>query len=356
MSKFLQRVLEPPAYGWSRDGEFYKPSVREIMAHWLTRMNLFATRKNWLPVTGWVWTLALLPFIYLFAFHYFSWPMLIVGFLYSMVFLGTANIVWLHRYCTHRAFTFRHPIYRFVARNLALRLVPEEVYVVSHHVHHAFAEQPGDPYNAHGGRLYCLLAGELHQPIARDMTRADYAKTVAMLNHTGVKANTYEQYLEWGSICHPARLYLHFSLNWVFWYAVFYGLGGHAMATAIFAMSAIWAIGIRDFNYDSHGCGKVRHREGSDFHRGDLSINQLFAGTVSGEWHNNHHLYPNGVRSGFLWWQLDTAWWLIRLFALCGGIDSMRDYKQRFLTEYYQPYLAAKTAGKTAEVAAAGER
>jgi hypothetical protein len=38
------------------------------------------------------------------------------------------------------------------------------------------------------------------------------------------------------------------------------------------------------------------------------SINQLFAGTVSGEWHNNHHLYPGGARSGFFWWQLDTAW------------------------------------------------
>ena len=54
-NQFLERILEPPAYGWSRDGEFYKPTFRELMSHWFSRMNLFASRKNWLPVTGWAW-------------------------------------------------------------------------------------------------------------------------------------------------------------------------------------------------------------------------------------------------------------------------------------------------------------
>lgn len=236
MTVFLQRVLEPPAYGWSREGKFYAPSTREIMTHWCSRMNIFATRKNWLPVTDWVWTLALVPFAVVFFTEYFSWPLLLIGLAYAMIFLGTTNIVWLHRYCTHRAFTFKHPIYRFVLRNLPLRLVPEETYVLSHHVHHAYTEQAGDPYNAHGGRLYCFLAGELHQPIARDLSPADYAKAVAMLNHTGVVANDYAQYQKWGSVCHPANLYLHFSLNWLFWYGVFFAIGGHPLACAIFGM------------------------------------------------------------------------------------------------------------------------
>lgn len=340
---FLQRVLDPPAYGWSKNGEFYAPTVREMFSHWKTRMNLFETRKNWLPVTGWVWTLALSPFAVIFFTHYFSWKLLAIGALYSMVGLGTVNIVWLHRYCTHRAFTFTHPFYRFIIRNLTIRLVPEEVYVVSHLVHHAFPEKAGDPYNALGGRLYCFFAGELHQPIARDLSRKDYARTVGLVDHTGVVPNTYEQYQSWGSICHPARLYAHFALNWAFWYAVFFLIGGHGLATAIFGMSAIWAIGIRDFNYDAHGCGKDKRKEGSDFNRRDLSINQFFAGTVSGEWHNNHHLYPSGVRSGFLWWQLDTAYILIRIVKVFGGIGSSRDFKQRFLAEHYEPYRARMT-------------
>lgn len=335
---FLQKVLEPPAYGWSRDGEFYAPTVREIMSHWASRMNVLRTRKNWLPVTQWLWSLGLAPFAVLFFTRYFSWKLLAVGFLYAMVGLGTVNIVWLHRYCTHRAFTFRHPIHRFIIRNLTLRIVPEEVYVVSHLVHHAFPEKAGDPYNALGGRLYCFLAGELHQPIARDMSPKDYARVVALIDHTGVIPNSYAQYQTWGTVCHPARLYAHYALNWAFWYGAFYLMGGHALACAIFGMSAIWAVGIRDFNYDGHGCGKDKRRDGVDFNRRDLSINQFFAGTVSGEWHNNHHLYPAGVRSGFLWWQLDTAYLLIRFVQLLGGISSSRDFKERFLVEHYRPY------------------
>ena len=153
--------------------------------------------------------------------------------------LGTVNIVWLHRYGTHRAFTFSHPVFRFIVRNLTIRIVPEEAYVLSHHVHHAFTEKPGDPYNAHCGRLYCLLAGELHQGIALDLSREDYGRAVSMLKHTGLVPNTYEQYQKWGSVTHPARLYVHYALNWAFWYGAFHLMGGHALACAIFGMSAV---------------------------------------------------------------------------------------------------------------------
>ena len=348
---FLQKVLEPPTYGWSKDGEFYKPTAREIMSHWFSRVNVFRTRKNWLPFSQVIWGLGLLPFAVLFFTRFFTWKLFAVGFLYAMVALGTVNIVWLHRYCTHRAFTFSHPFYRFLIRNLTIRLVPEEIYVVSHLVHHGFPEKAGDPYNSLGGRLYCFLAGELHQPIARNFSRKDYARVVALVDHTGVVPNTYEQYQTWGTICHPVRFYAHYALNWAFWYAAFYAMGGHALACAIFGMSALWAIGIRDFNYDAHGCGKDKRRDGIDFNRRDLSINQFFAGTVSGEWHNNHHLYPAGVRSGFLWYQTDTAYMLIRLVQLFGGISSSRDFKERFLEEHYRPYRERLKKARTAEVA-----
>jgi sn-1 stearoyl-lipid 9-desaturase len=347
---FLQRLLQPPPYGWSRNGEFYAPTVREIMAYWVTRVNPLRTRKNWLAFSGWFWPLGLVPFAVVFFSKYFSWSLLAIGVLYAMVALGTVNIVWLHRYGTHRAFTFSHPAYRFLVRNLTIRIVPEEAYVLSHHVHHAFTEKPGDPYNAHGGRLYCLLAGELHQGIALDLSRDDYARAASMLKHTGLVPNTYEQYEKWGSVTHPARLYLHYALNWAFWYGAFYLMGVHALACSIFGLSAVWAVGIRDFNYDAHGCGKDKRRDGVDFNREDLSINQLFAGTVSGEWHNNHHAFPGGARSGFLWWQLDTAWGLICLLRLVGGVSSYRDYKEKFFERYVRPHRAKRFMASRPEV------
>ena len=72
---FLQRVLAEPPYGWTRDSKFYKPTVREMLSHWLARMNLFRDRRNWLAVSGWAWPLALLPFAVVFFTQYFSWTL-----------------------------------------------------------------------------------------------------------------------------------------------------------------------------------------------------------------------------------------------------------------------------------------
>ena len=68
-----------------------------------------------------------------------------------MIIMGTHGTIWLHRYCTHKSFTFRHKIWRFLTQNLVIKTVPEEMYVVSHHVHHVKSDEPGDPYNARAG-------------------------------------------------------------------------------------------------------------------------------------------------------------------------------------------------------------
>ena len=69
-------------------------------------------------------------------------------------------------------------------------MIPEEIYVISHHVHHAKSDQAGDPYNANGGFLYCFLADVNHQPIAKDLSEKDYNKVKALMKHTGIPANS----------------------------------------------------------------------------------------------------------------------------------------------------------------------
>ena len=339
---FLNRVLEPPTYGFSRDGHLYVPTTREILGEFFKRLNLFKSKKNWLSVWSWFVTVSLsVPFL-IFLTHYFSWPLFLLGMVYSMVFLGSHGTVYLHRFSTHRAFRFSNSFSRFIVRNLVIKIIPEEVYVVSHYVHHLLSEKPGDPYNAHGGWLYCFLADVNHQPIARNLSQKDYSLVAKLMNQTGVHLNTYEQYRYWGSLCHPSWTILHFVLNWSFWYGLFFLLGGHALATAIFGCSVIWAFGVRTFNYDGHGGGKDKRQEGIDFNRADLSINQVWPGYVAGEWHNNHHLYPAGARSGFLPYQLDLAWEFIRFYHWIGGISSYLDYKKDFYEKFYLPYLRQK--------------
>jgi stearoyl-CoA desaturase (delta-9 desaturase) len=219
---------------------------------------------------------------------------------------------------------------------------PGETYVISHHVHHHLSEQPGAPYNVNGGWWYCFLADVIHQPIAKNLSQSDYHRLTKLLDHTGVKINSYEQYQIWGSLCHPLYTLLSFSLNWLFWYGVFYWIGGHALAITIFASAGFWAFGVRTFNFSGHGGGKDKRRDGVDFNRKDLSINQLWPGLVTGEWHNNHHLYPNGARAGFLPYQLDYAWYFILFYKGIGGITFYRDYKDQFMVNHYIPYLAKK--------------
>ena len=147
---FIDRVLDPPSYGYCRNGEFYVPSKREIFNEFFWRLNLLRCRKNWLSVFSWVSSLSFAVPLYFFLFHYFSWPLLVLGFVYSMVILGSHGTFWFHRYSTHQAFQFRNKVWRTLCRNLVIKIIPEEVYVISHHVHHRHSEKPGDPYNVHG--------------------------------------------------------------------------------------------------------------------------------------------------------------------------------------------------------------
>ena len=337
---FMKQVLEPPSYGYVREGKLYVPTAREMFAEYRSRMNLFATRKNWLPVFTQVLTMLLgVPFV-VFLLYFFSWKLVVLGFFYSMVGMGSHGTVYLHRYSTHRAFRFRNKWWRMLCSNLVLKIVPEEVYVISHHVHHKFSEQPGDPYNVNAGGLYCFLADVNHQLLARNLTEREYEMAKRLLNHCDVPLNSYAQYQRWGSLSRVGPTIARHLLNWAFWYGAFYLIGGHALAVGLFASAAVWGVGIRTFNYAGHGAGKDRRKEGIDFNRADLSVNQIWPGFVAGEWHNNHHLYPNGSRAGFLPYQIDIPWYFIRTVSLLGGVVSFKDYKTDFHRDHYGPYLA----------------
>ncbi|GAA4919749.1 fatty acid desaturase [Mucilaginibacter defluvii] len=332
---FLDHVLHPPSYGWQDDrGELQRPSVTTILREFFNRLNIFADRKNWLAFVSWFKVFCLLPFFLLFVFQFFSWWMLLAAFVYGMVIMGTHGTVWHHRYCTHGAYRFSNGFWRFVTRQLTLNIIPEEIYVISHYVHHAKSDQPGDPYNAEGGFWYCFLADVNHQPIARDLSENDYKRVTRLMAHTGVKGNTYRQYQYWGSYARPLATLTTWLLNWSFWYGIFYLAGGYALACSLFAAAGVWAVGVRTFNYDGHGHGKDKQREGIDYNRADRSINQLWPGLVAGEWHNNHHLYPKSARSGFKTYQLDMAWLYIRLLHCVGAVSYYRDDKQNFVTKY----------------------
>lgn len=344
-------VLREPSYGWTHeDGTLVVPTTKQVLREFAHRINVFADRRHWLPLSNWLPIVCLAPaFIAFFALH-FTWPLAALGFVYSMVLMGSHGTVWYHRFGTHRAFEFSHPFWRFLTRNLVIKLVPEEIYIVSHFVHHAKSDTPGDPYNPYGGGLYCFLADAIHQPIAHDLSEADYDKAVSYVAHTGIRTNTYAQYLHWGTIAHPATLWGHRFANWAFWYGAFFLIGGHALATCLFASSLFWGVGVRTFNYGAHGAGKGSlQKDGEDFNRKDLSINQIWPGIVAGEWHNNHHLFARSARSGYKPWQIDFPYYYVRLLHAIGGISRYHDSKKHFYAKHYGPWLEEQAQARALE-------
>ena len=328
-------ILEQPSYGWSDDnGALAKPSRRQLFTEFFSRMNIFRSKKNWLPFLSWAAVFMLLPFVAIFVIYHFNIWLALLGFVYGMVFMGSHGTIWYHRYSTHKAYKFKNNFWRFLTRNLVPTMIPEEIYVISHHVHHVKSDLPGDPYNAQGGWLYCFLADVNHNPVNTNLTESEYATASHMLQHTGVKRNTYAQYQKWGTISNPFYAVLQTVLTIAFWFTVFYLIGGIAVACALMSGACFWAIGVRTFNYDGHGRGKDKRKDGTDFNRKDYSVNQYWPGFVAGEWHNNHHLYPASARCGFLKHQIDFAWYYIYLLYKIGGVASYHDSKKQFMVDY----------------------
>ena len=332
---FIDQILEKPSYGWADEkGELIVPTTKQLWNQAFSNINIFKCRKNWITMISWLMAMCLAPFFILFITRYFSWQLLIVTVFYSLIIMGTHGTIWFHRYCTHKAYKFSHPIWRIITQNLVIKTFPEEIYVVSHHVHHAKSDQPGDPYNSRAGFMYCMLSDVNHQRIKKDLSEKDYYKAYHFMAHTGVQLNNFKQYLKWGSLATPFYTIAVWIINWAVWYTLLYLIGGHGLACAIFTSAMFWFVLVRAFNYTGHGKGKEKHVEGLDFDRSNLAVNQTRPGMFTGEWHNNHHLFPGSARAGFLPYQLDLAWIYIYCMHKIRVVSSYKDSKKEFLRKY----------------------
>src|SRR5579885_273617 len=148
----LARILRPPRYGYERDGRFYRPSAREILREYFYNLNVFRDRREWINVCNVLthWGL-LVPFVL--TFTVYASVAHFAELAAYVVYLNVFGTVFLHRYGAHRAFRFSGCFPRFLVRNMAPKLMIEELFTVSHVVHHSRPEKPGDPYCALGGWL-----------------------------------------------------------------------------------------------------------------------------------------------------------------------------------------------------------
>src|SRR5690349_4840138 len=125
---FIDEVLQKPSYGWTNEKkELVIPTTRQLFKEAFSRINIFKSRKNWISLVGWLMIVCMMPFLYFFIVRFFSWPLLIAIVFYAMIIMGTHGTIWFHRYCTHRAYQFSHPIWRFLTQHLVIKTIPEEI-------------------------------------------------------------------------------------------------------------------------------------------------------------------------------------------------------------------------------------
>jgi len=224
------------------------------------------------------------------------------------VLTGLGVTVGFHRLFTHRAFETYAPI-RFVLAVLGC-MAGESFFhwIAWHRQHHQYADADGDPHSPHGeGGVLSRMFRVLHAHMVWFFwVKPDYQRYIPDLLND--------------------RLLVFVERTRDFWYLL-----GMAIPAAIVGintrswegawMGFLWGGLVRTFavHQITFSVNSVCHLWGTRPYRTrDRSRNNFVIGVLGlGEgWHNNHHAFPRSARQGFLWWQLDGAYAVIRMMEL----------------------------------------
>jgi stearoyl-CoA desaturase (delta-9 desaturase) len=238
--------------------------------------------------------------------------LVILAALYAVTGLGVT--VGFHRLLTHRAFRTYRPIeYAFaIAGTMSVQGSVID-WVADHRMHHAHADEAGDPHSPHGfghGPL-AGLRGLWHGHVGWLFTRghqADHSRYVRdLLEDRGMRAiGRGFPLIVLAGLALPA--------------AAGYALGGTAEAALT---GLLWGGLVRVFllHHVTFAINSVCHFFGTRrYETPDESTNVFWLAPLSfGEaWHNNHHAFPRSAFHGQRWWELDPGGLALRAMRRLG--------------------------------------
>ncbi|MCO4793942.1 MAG: fatty acid desaturase [Bacteriovoracaceae bacterium] len=322
-------------------GPIHRPgTVLSTKEHWmnfLKGINIFKSKKNWISLANVLATVLMIVPTILFFKDYFTWGLMGIVVLVNALILNIYSTFYYHRFCSHKAFKVKNKFSLLILKNLAPKFFIEEVFTMAHQVHHKYSDTDSDPHNAQHGQLHCFLSDVTQMRLNPDLDEKGYERAKALMAHTGIEAHSFEKYQEWGTVTKPINTVVHFVLNWTFWSLLIFSIGGMALLTAVATAGFFWGLAVRNFNYKSHGSGEDLRKDWRDTDKDTLSLNLIMPGTLCGEWHANHHIYPTSARCDFLPWQIDLAfasvWSLKKLGVVESYIDKKEEYKKVYLSK-----------------------
>jgi stearoyl-CoA desaturase (delta-9 desaturase) len=217
---------------------------------------------------------------------------------YGRMFAITAGY---HRYFAHRSYKLaRFP--QFVLAFLGTTAAQKgPLWWAGHHrTHHKFTDEPGDPHTpkqgvfwSHIGWIMCDKYGRTDQEAIKDFVRYPELRFLDRHDWIGPWALGIASYLIAG------------------WSGLIVGFFGSTVLLwhTTFSVNS-WA----------HIIGRRRYPTT------DTSRNSwLLALLTGGEgWHNNHHHYAASARQGFFWWEIDTTYYVLKVFAWLGIVKKLK--------------------------------
>jgi stearoyl-CoA desaturase (Delta-9 desaturase) len=210
-----------------------------------------------------------------------------------------------HRYFSHRAFKTSRPMQFFLALLGTTAMQRGALWwAETHRAHHRHTDTPKDLHSPHHqGFAYSHFAWFFAAEHRRTKLEsiADFARypELVWLNSTGACALVAAAY--------GAGLWWAFGLSGFLW--------GFCVSTVATWHTVHWIQSM------SHWWGGYRRFETTDHSR-----NHWLLGLVSlGEFHNNHHYRASSARQGYVWWEIDIVWLVLRGLAAVGLVWDLRD-------------------------------
>lgn len=227
------------------------------------------------------------------ALFMFNWKALVVTIVLWWITASLGVGMGFHRLLTHRGYKTPRWVEYLLTVCGALAMEGGHIlWVVTHRIHHAHTDGPGDPHTPRDGGWWAHIGWMLTGP-AQDYEPeviAHYAPDLAK-DKFHVWVNKYY----WMPLVVLAVALLALGgWSYLMW-GIFFRV--------TFNLHATWLV-----NSATHMWGKRR------FATTDDSRNNWWVALLTfGEgWHNNHHANPTSARHGLAWYEIDLNWWGIR--------------------------------------------
>jgi len=213
-----------------------------------------------------------------------------------------AITAFYHRYFAHRAFRTSRALQFLFAVLGAAAVQRGPLWWASHHRHHhTHADRPAD---AHSARQHGFVWSHTGWFLSRANFETRHGLVPDLARYPELRL------LDRFDVLVPAllagALYAAGGLEFLVW--------GFCISTV-----ALWHATFT-INSLAHRYGLRRYAT-----RDDSRNNFWLALLTFGEgWHNNHHHFPGAARQGFYWWEIDLAWYGLKLLAATGLVWDLR--------------------------------